>query len=753
MKKILISLLIFFSIFFTVGKVRALPLGTNFTDFSSKKVELGTFYTTQSSTPLYGNSGSGSECGTVENPNSLAPINCWTTSVLSLLKDNVSLGGNNTSIRFKSSIPIEKGMSYKVVINYELSSTSYSKIQNHWRIDYSNYDVESFNSSCNGKSCTIEYKFNSLEDSNYVWVQGNADSNQTYTFSEFNSAVAYMYSPTVEKIEKEKPSKNLLYSALQYRDEITYYYQIGTPVYNGTYYGQATLNYIKNTFIAKKEYEKYGKYYACFFSASAYSSYCYISDNPNFLKVEYGYNGYENNPTSNGFDIRLNTDVEDVYAYRVSSGSKSNDMSGYYKDLKDPALALVNGDAIRLLGAPNVSDQVYFPTNAPYIKFKDDKVSSVTTSDNYTFNNDDVVFYLTDSLGYESIEMNTEHKSADEILKGNIFDEEVDDYNYSKMVFNLNQDEIKSNNYTFDTDYKIETVGEIDDQGNLLSKDNSIEFLEPYIEYTLENRTKYLYLSNSDSSHNNPSNLWELASCPALPSGATGVKLIIPMESTKNVRYKVYFQTVVGFEVSYEYDDDVVDYYETIDLSNKYGVMFMPKIVANNYSSIYAIFEFGGIESISVYETYDYNQNPIKVYEDLDTYISFNIDSELTNYNVFFKSEQKPLRSLVRYDTRYFTYHIVDSKYSVGIVENPNTGESTFVDFGNTGTTKVTFTDISSVFTYISEQLSDNNEAYILFSNSVRTFFATMPSDVFILIITVTAVLFLGIALALGGWK
>ena len=41
----------------------------------------------------------------------------------------------------------------------------------------------------------------------------------------------------------------------------------------------------------------------------------------------------------------------------------------------------------------------------------------------------------------------------------------------------------------------------------------------------------------------------------------------------------------------------------------------------------------------------------------------------------------------------------------------------------------------------------------MLFTNSVNVFFGTMPLDVYILIITILAVLFIGIALALGGWK
>lgn len=552
----------------------------------------------------------------------------------------------------------------------------------------------------------------------------------------------------VDKVSADT-NETLTFSSTELEEKLTYISQNTKPGYAVRPYGSSTLNILNNTFIAEKGYEEYGQYYACVSpgTGSYPTAYCFISDSPNLVKATYI---RSSDNTYKGLSLNFNFDLEDLYVYIVSNGTVSSN-SKYYKDFTGLNKYYLTTNHSYSLGDSSYDiEDIYFPTNVPYIEFEGTGtlVTSVTTTDNYIFNDGDVIFYLNDN----EFKTNREHKKAQELLTLYKFNKNVDDYNYSKMIFNLNQDEIKSNNYNFDMEYKIETVGEIDEQGNLVSSD-SIDFLEPYIEYTLDNRKKYLYLSNSEASHNNPSSLWELASCPALPSGATEVKLIIPMESTKNVRYKVYLKSAVSFYVSYEYDEEVVDYYETIDLGDKYGVMFMPKIVANNYSSVYAIFEFGGIESISIYETYDLNQAPIEIYDDLDTYISFRIDNELVNYNVFFKSEQKPLQSLVKYDTRYFTYHIVDSKYSVGIVENPNTGESTFVDFGNTGSTQVSFTDISSVFKYISEQLSDNNEAYILFSNSVRTFFATMPSDVLILVMTITAVLFLGIALALGGWK
>ena len=180
--------------------------------------------------------------------------------------------------------------------------------------------------------------------------------------------------------------------------------------------------------------------------------------------------------------------------------------------------------------------------------------------------------------------------------------------------------------------------------------------------------------------------------------------------------------------------------------------MFIPKLVENN-SSITSTFIYGGIEKILIYDTYDYKQTPIKTYSGEDGAISYQFDRYDLNYNLFFVSEQKPLRSLVKYDTRYFTYEIVDSKYSVGSIINPNTGENHYIDFSNTANVQVNFESMSDVFEFIASHFDKNNNAYILFSDSLNVFFNTMPTDIYIFILTLLVIILIGVGLALGGWK
>ena len=192
-------------------------------------------------------------------------------------------------------------------------------------------------------------------------------------------------------------------------------------------------------------------------------------------------------------------------------------------------------------------------------------------------------------------------------------------------------------------------------------------------------------------------------------------------------------------------------YYQYLDLSNKYGAMFIPKLVANN-SQITSYFLTRGIDTIYVYDTYDYKKAPIEIYEDVSDFTySFLYDQQ--QYNLFFKTNTYSNSATIYYDTRYFDYQIVDSKYSIGSITNPNTGENHYIDFSNTADVEVNFSNIGDVFNFIAEKIDSSGESYLLFKDSVSTFFNTMPTDIYILILTILAVILIGTALALGGWK
>jgi len=277
-------------------------------------------------------------------------------------------------------------------------------------------------------------------------------------------------------------------------------------------------------------------------------------------------------------------------------------------------------------------------------------------------------------------------------------------------------------------------------------------FPKPYLEYTLVDDTKgtieifETYYDELERAY------WYGTYNESLSNDIVKLRLIIPMQTTYEVRYDINFVSFIPFEVSFELDSELYSYYEEIDLTNKYGVIFMPRLIDNN-SYVNSIFDTVGIEQVLVYHSYDYKIKPSFIFDNVSLDFYYNFDLDDIEYNLFMKVENNVTNAFVRYDTRYYTYKIVDSKYSLGNVINPNTGESHYVDFSNTANVSSDFSNISDVFEFISGQLDNQSEAYILFQNSVNTFFNTMPSELYIVILTLFAIILLGVTLGLGGWR
>jgi len=333
-----------------------------------------------------------------------------------------------------------------------------------------------------------------------------------------------------------------------------------------------------------------------------------------------------------------------------------------------------------------------------------------------------------------------------------IFDEYIDDIDYSKMIFDFDVDVLASRNYVFDGLFDFSTIGFINPDGIDDSFGDGGVFPKPYLEYTLVDDTKgtieifETYYDELERAY------WYGTYNESLSNDIVKLRLIIPMQTTYEVRYDINFVSFIPFEVSFELDSELYSYYEEIDLTNKYGVIFMPRLIDNN-SYVNSIFDTVGIEQVLVYHSYDYKIKPSFIFDNVSLDFYYNFDLDDIEYNLFMKVENNVTNAFVRYDTRYYTYKIVDSKYSLGNVINPNTGESHYVDFSNTANVSSDFSNISDVFEFISGQLDNQSEAYILFQNSVNTFFNTMPSELYIVILTLFAIILLGVTLGLGGWR
>lgn len=405
-------------------------------------------------------------------------------------------------------------------------------------------------------------------------------------------------------------------------------------------------------------------------------------------------------------------------------------------------------------GYVNVYDE-----SKPFSKVFDISNSEQTTG-TFTFNVDYVVYT---SVNIEYVKSGAEpygyalwfdlsKVDFEEEPEPYTFDEYIDDVNYSKMIFNFDLSILESRDHVFDltlNNFSIEN--EIND--GILYETERFEISYPYLEYETSTGLKdVLYLKDYDDKEIKEKRKVFVGSyIDILPDDVISLKLIIPLYDTTNYQLWIQLVSWFPFEVSYETEEEMNSYYQYLDLSNKYGAMFIPKLVANN-SHLTSYFLTRGIDTIYVYDTYDYKEAPIEIYEDVSDFTySFSYDQQ--QYNLFFKTNTYSNSATIYYDTRYFDYQIVDSKYLIGSITNPNTGENHYIDFSNTANVEFNFANIGDVFNFIAEKIDSSGESYLLFKDSVSTFFNTMPTDIYILILTILAVILIGTALALGGWK
>lgn len=537
----------------------------------------------------------------------------------------------------------------------------------------------------------------------------------------------FIFADKVSAFELISPVRTLSYSSSQIS---VWNNQIATTNIDNV----SSLSGYKNlkNYVDNKQYSQYGEYYACYFKypTSGQTYGCFVSDTAeNFVVFSRELTGY--NMFGLGFSV-ISNGMAYVIGNNLASVQRLNSVGslyvlGFYEYMYDNTFVLL--------------------TNVPAFYMDDDNDSTLATSDGYYFNNGDIVLINNNGV----LELNTDYKTS-LTPEPNIFEEEIDDINYSKMIFDFDLGVLAEREYILDLLFDFSTIGNLDSSGQLYDS-SSVPFPEPYLEIVNSNGFKdIIALESLNESHNVLKSAWSGTYQETISSDITSLKLIIPMNATENVRYDIGLISYIPYTYSFEYDEELENYYEEIDLSNKYGVMFMPKLLDND-SSITSVFIYGGIDSIYTYDTYDYKQEPIETYSAEDGAFSYQFDRYDLNYNLFFVSSQKPLRSLVKYDTRYFTYKVVDSKYSIGTVTNPNTGENHYIDFSNTANVQIDFESIGDIFYFISDNLDSGGEAYLLFSNSVSAFFNTMPTDIYIFILTLLAVIFIGTLLALGGWR
>lgn len=207
--------------------------------------------------------------------------------------------------------------------------------------------------------------------------------------------------------------------------------------------------------------------------------------------------------------------------------------------------------------------------------------------------------------------------------------------------------------------------------------------------------------------------------------------IIIPFEYSLGSYVALDFDANLDYEMIIHYKDDensVNSYIGTVDITGKYGAIFLPKYDDSNYvdSDSYYLtnFRIVGNVDVQVTDSRDMNNYNIQqiysmnycntVYsnqteipyncDNQSGIFSFRIDNLRANQTLRFVNhsytEMSDRRTLIEYDTRFFNYGILDEPTSVVQIEDPTThvvetvGLSDFynqLNEENIGKSKITF--------------------------------------------------------------
>lgn len=750
MKKILYSLLIFVSVFFFLDKVSALGFGSSLTN----KEELGTFYVNNGNywISLYGNNGTGSTCDNTLT----APIECWKNGTISyVLGDTTYENYKINSLRLSLKEPMQTNHYYHVTINYTLNSTSYSYIKNWFEITA--YNVFDYSNTCSDIYCKLDFimqttatKPTDLDD---LWIDFTTTA-ETYTFKSFNTGVSHLYAPIVEEVKYTPPpipsGEDVVYFDTKSSNFIATYNTLKVKL-------KEILDTLKNN------------------NPNNYKWAVYIGEDSSgsFISVNLLPSNFSSNPTDSNYAYcYVNTSKYSNVYYNAGGCNTNNVATKRYTFRSSSSISTLKSDLSLsfssisgITAGSNIIQHSYLNqfnfTNNEYDYFTTNNYFILPYSANvpiYNYNRSSSSTFYHIKIGDSELSFNSKSylESSDEFIDVKDyyeFNETIDDIDLAKMIFDFDVSVFKERGNIFDYLIQFETIGSIQEDDSL-NTNHLQKFSRPYIEYVDRNGLVRRYeVDFGYEDQENPRTFWWTGNQDEIIGDITSLKLIIPMHETAYARYLIQLTSYIPFTVSYVTNQEHMIYYETIDLSNKYGVVFMPKLVEND-SDISSVFYTDAIEEILVYSSYDYKKQPIEIYDKNIDEFSYIITYEQQDYNLFFKvNPQVSNLAIVTYDTRYYTYKIVDSKYSLGTLVNPNTNENHYVDFSNTANLKADFDSLSSIFTFISQQMDKQSAAYVLFYDSVSAFFNTMPTDIYIMILTTLAIILLGVSLALGGWK
>lgn len=302
-------------------------------------------------------------------------------------------------------------------------------------------------------------------------------------------------------------------------------------------------------------------------------------------------------------------------------------------------------------------------------------------------------------------------------IKGNMEQSLDFGYDFHLVQANGEIDELNS----FNSPYFIETSSfSLDNGTSSLPKDNYFRVVSSGLEscisdsYGLSCYDKNNILIKDTSLISNSYSIdkftYSINNNP-LEKVTSSLKFVLDLEFNSSVIVDAFFKSSIPFDVIYHERTSFTpdeNYYDTIDLTGKYGVLFLPKL-DTSVSDLSVRTLFRGIGHLDVQHRtgidpvkYDilsaYSMNYCHQYLSTQKQIpyscnahsgefEFYLNNDNLNQSLFFINskfeESATAEASISYDKRYYVYYVFDTPTSVVKVTNPNTNEETFISLEN----------------------------------------------------------------------
>ena len=299
--------------------------------------------------------------------------------------------------------------------------------------------------------------------------------------------------------------------------------------------------------------------------------------------------------------------------------------------------------------------------------------------------------------------------------------------------------------------------------------ENSMSFGIPYIE------KKYLEDTGSSSIEKTEiitlseyiSSFYEGNKVIDFDSNITSLKLIVPLDYLIGSYVNIYFSANTTFDVNLIERSSSSNYYGSVDITGKAGVLFVPKNVNNDFLATFN-FNPSSIYGLQLRDTYESNFNILAYYSigycDYREYdstipiicnegqggytVSFNFERDNVKQSIFVLNKNFPeeTKAIVQYDTRYFVPVVYDELWSRPSFEHPITGETVtpddLIDFDEA----LNDQDYESFFDMFIDSFNYFKDSLVGIFDNVTYFFNSLPVALkyfFMLIFTIILFIFL----------